>query len=70
MRIALDAMAGDFGPDPLVRGAIEAVRETRHHVILTGDAETLEALLNREQALHPRLSIVHADTVIAMDESP
>ncbi|OPZ05650.1 MAG: Phosphate acyltransferase [candidate division BRC1 bacterium ADurb.BinA292] len=70
MRIALDAMAGDFGPEPPVKGAIQAVEETRHHVILVGDAETLENILIREQALHPRLSIVHADTVIGMDEVP
>ncbi|MCL5270208.1 MAG: phosphate acyltransferase PlsX, partial [bacterium] len=70
MRIALDAMAGDFGPEPLVQGAIQAVEETRHHVILVGDAEVLENILNREQALHPRLSIVHADTVVGMDEAP
>lgn len=70
MRIALDAMAGDFGPEPLVKGAIQAVEETRHHVILSGDAEVLENILNREHALHPRLSIVHADTVVAMDEAP
>lgn len=70
MRIALDAMAGDFGPDPLVQGAIMAVRETRHHVILVGDAAVLETILNREQALHPRLSVVHADSVIGMDEAP
>ena len=42
MRIALDAMAGDFGPEPLVRGAIRAVEESRNHVILVGDAEVLE----------------------------
>ena len=70
MRIALDAMAGDFGPEPLIKGAIEAVEESRHHVILVGDAEILETILNREQALHPRLSIVHADTVVGMGEVP
>jgi glycerol-3-phosphate acyltransferase PlsX len=70
MRIALDAMAGDFGPEPLVKGAIQAVEETRHHVILVGDAEVLEDNLNRLHALHPRLSIVHADTVVGMDEAP
>lgn len=70
MRIALDAMAGDFGPEPLVKGAIQAVEETRHHVVLVGDAETLENILNRERALHPRLSIAHADTVVGMDEAP
>jgi glycerol-3-phosphate acyltransferase PlsX len=70
MRIALDAMAGDFGLDPLVRGAIRAVREGRDEVVLVGDAPKLEAILNREHALHPRLSIVHADSVVAMDEAP
>jgi glycerol-3-phosphate acyltransferase PlsX len=70
MRIALDAMAGDFGPDPLVKGAIRAVAEGRDEVVLVGEAATLEAILNREHALHPRLSIVHADTVVDMDEAP
>lgn len=70
MRIVLDAMAGDFGPEPLVQGAIRAVEETDNHVILSGDAEVIETILNREQALHPRLSIMHADTVIGMDEAP
>ncbi len=70
MRIALDAMGGDFGPEPLVKGAFEAVEQSRHQVILVGDAETLQNILNRERALHPRLSIVHADTVVGMDEAP
>lgn len=70
MRIALDAMAGDFGPEPLVKGAIQAVEDSRHHIILVGDAEVLENILNREHALHPRLSVVHADTVVGMDEAP
>ncbi len=70
MRIALDAMAGDFGPEPLVRGAIEAVEQSDHHVVLVGEAEILENILNREHALHPRLSIIHADTVVAMEEAP
>ena len=70
MRITLDAMAGDFGPEPLVKGAIRAVLEGRDEVILVGDAQTLEEILHREHALHPRLSIVHADTVVGMDEAP
>ncbi|MEN6626415.1 MAG: phosphate acyltransferase PlsX [Candidatus Sumerlaeia bacterium] len=70
MRIALDAMAGDFGPEPLVKGAIEAVEQSDHHVVLVGDSEVLENILNRENALHPRLSIVHADTVVSMEEAP
>ncbi len=70
MRIVLDAMAGDHGPEPLVRGAIRAVEETRHHVILVGDVKQVEFILNREHAMHPRLSVVHADTVVGMDEAP
>lgn len=69
-RIALDAMAGDFGPEPLVLGAIRAVQETRHSVVLVGNASKIEEILNREQALHPRLSIVHSETVVGMGESP
>ncbi|NPA14987.1 MAG: phosphate--acyl-ACP acyltransferase, partial [Deferribacteres bacterium] len=39
MRIALDAMGGDYAPLEVVKGALEALREIDHKIILVGDRE-------------------------------
>ena len=46
MRIALDAMGGDFAPGPIVAGAVEAVRDQPElTAVLIGDRERIEAEL-------------------------
>jgi phosphate acyltransferase len=76
MRIALDAMGGDFAPDPNIYGAIDAVAQVDDlHVILVGDPAVLEpkleeALQQRDGIDRTRLSIVEADGVVGMDEKP
>ncbi len=47
MRIAVDAMGGDFAPEAAVKGAVEAARELGVGIILVGD----QAKVNRELAL-------------------
>ena len=44
MKIALDAMGGDFGPPSLVAGAVLALREYRHvqKLFLVGDTAQIE----------------------------
>jgi glycerol-3-phosphate acyltransferase PlsX len=72
MRVALDAMGGDFAPGPIVMGACEAVESQPDlTVVLVGDRERIEAELAKVQGapLH-RLPIVHASQVIGMDEKP
>jgi phosphate acyltransferase len=72
MRIALDAMGGDFAPGPIVEGAVHAVREhLALTVVLVGDQARLEAELSKTpDAPRDRLPIVHASQVIGMDEKP
>lgn len=69
MKIALDAMGGDYAPREIVRGAWEACRETGRQVILVGDQDMLRQELEQ---LEPcaGLEIVHTSEVIAMDEAP
>ncbi len=46
MRVALDAMGGDFAPGPIVTGACEAVGDHPElTVVLVGDRERIEAEL-------------------------
>ena len=72
MRIALDAMGGDFAPGPIVAGAVEAVRDQPDLIaVLVGDRERVEAeLVKAPEAYRDRLPIVHASQVIGMEEKP
>jgi len=71
MRIALDAMGGDFAPDPNVQGAIQAVSQIEDlEVILVGDPSKLEQQLRTADSTTDRISIVESDGVVGMDEKP
>jgi glycerol-3-phosphate acyltransferase PlsX len=70
MRIALDAMGGDFAPGPIVQGALQAVqKDTDLRIVLVGDQAQIEPLLGSASALRDRLEILHASQVITMDDS-
>ena len=72
MRVALDAMGGDFAPGPIVAGACEATSEQSDlTVVLVGDQVQIEAELAKAPgAPRDRLPIVHASQAIGMDEKP
>jgi len=70
MKIAVDAMGGDFAPDEIVLGAIEAAREYQCNIILVGDQVRIQQLLDLHNANDLRLSIHHASEVIGMTENP
>ncbi|MDV5062940.1 phosphate acyltransferase PlsX [Veillonella sp. YH-vei2232] len=72
MKIAVDAMGGDFAPLEIVLGSIEAIRENPHmEVVLVGDEQQIFTILkeNNEQK-NPRITVHHASEVIGMDEHP
>ncbi|MFP5348511.1 MAG: phosphate acyltransferase PlsX [Gammaproteobacteria bacterium] len=70
--IALDAMGGDHGVSVTVPAALAALaREPTLHLILVGREPVLiEELRRRHAATHDRLTLHHADEVVAMDEPP
>lgn len=69
MRIAVDAMGGDYAPEHPVAGAVLAAREFGADIVLVGQRERVQkALENHPNA--PKMELVHADEVIGMDESP
>jgi glycerol-3-phosphate acyltransferase PlsX len=71
MRIALDAMGGDFAPRNTIEGAVLALKEYRHieKLFLVGDAVTLGNELNRLAYQDNRIEIFHASEVVDMRES-
>ena len=71
MRIALDAMGGDFAPEPNLEGAIAALQaDPELEVVLVGDRPRLEALLDACGYSGERMSVRAADGCVGMDEKP
>jgi len=71
MRIALDALGGDYAPDPNIDGAIAALEVNPDiEVDLVGDPSLLAPLLEKRGAGCSRLQIVPAEGCIGMDEKP
>ena len=71
MRIALDAMGGDYAPAVTVEGAVESVSEYDGlEVILFGDEAQLKKELKDRRCTSNRIQIRHTSQVIGMHESP
>ena len=68
MRIALDTLGGDFGPQEVVAGAIDAVRERNLGLTLVGPEEILVPLLKKSGV--SSIEIVNATEFIENDEAP
>jgi glycerol-3-phosphate acyltransferase PlsX len=70
LKIALDAMGGDFAPREIVLGAVAACRECGVAVILVGDEVVLKEELQGQNLTGLKLEIHHTTETIAMDEHP
>lgn len=69
MKIAVDAMGGDFAPEPIVHGALEAARELDAEIIFVGDEKAMRPFLPTG-GLPANVSLRPASQVIGMDEKP
>jgi glycerol-3-phosphate acyltransferase PlsX len=71
MPIAVDAMGGDHAPQCAVEGAVRAASEDGTSILLIGDRVRVEAELARHPEaarLDGRISVIHAEEVVGMDE--
>src|SRR5215471_49062 len=70
MKIALNAMGGDFGPPNLVAGAVMALRENPkiRKLYLVGDFSAIENELRKHQCNDSRVDIVHSTQVVEMSD--
>ncbi|MFQ6678738.1 MAG: phosphate acyltransferase PlsX [Fidelibacterota bacterium] len=68
--IALDAMGGDNGIEPNVKGAVAAANSNPVQIILVGDKDKLSKSLDKETYPDGSIEIVHASQKIGMDEPP
>ncbi|WP_460638074.1 phosphate acyltransferase PlsX [Larkinella harenae] len=72
MRIAVDAMGGDFAPEAIVEGVVMATNELSNNVtiVLVGKQPIIESLLQKYNYAGSSVEIVHAEDVIEMGEHP
>ncbi|MEE8494523.1 MAG: phosphate acyltransferase PlsX [Nitrospirales bacterium] len=70
MKIAVDAMGGDYGLKPTVEGAIAAVKELGIEVGLVGDETKIREQLRRVGCSDARVMVHHAPQVVEMHEPP
>jgi glycerol-3-phosphate acyltransferase PlsX len=68
VRVALDAMGGDYAPGEIVLGAVEAAREYGMGVYLVGKEDLIKAELAKHDTQGLDLPIIHTDSVIPMNE--
>ncbi|MBI5644235.1 MAG: phosphate acyltransferase PlsX [Deltaproteobacteria bacterium] len=69
MKIAVDAMGGDFAPAAVVEGAVQAANDLNIPIVLVGDRGKVEAELKKHKP-NANISVKHASEVVEMDESP
>lgn len=70
MRIAVDAMGGDYAPKAVVEGALQAQKELASdaNIILVGVQDDILSCLSSLGASPESFPIVHASEVVGMDE--
>ena len=67
IKISIDAMGGDFGPEPIIEGVVQALEEKKFLPILVGDKTEILSLL--PQYYIDKVEIVEASDVISMSDS-
>ncbi len=70
MKIALDAMGGDYAPRAAVEGAVAAARGLGVGVVLVGDRAKLEKELAEHKYSGLNVTVEHAAEVVTMEDSP
>ncbi len=72
MKIAVDAMGGDYAPQQVVKGAVLAAKNYDCEIVLVGDQNQIQSELDKEfpEWKSSKISIHHASDVIGMGEHP
>ena len=70
MKIILDGMGGDNAPEEIVKGAVEAAKEIEDEIIIVGKPDAIEKQLKKCKYKGEQISVVPAQEVITMEDSP
>ena len=70
IRVAVDAMGGDYAPTEIVAGAVQAASEGDVQVMLVGDLDKVQAELAKYDTKKLPISTIPSEGVIAEGEPP
>jgi glycerol-3-phosphate acyltransferase PlsX len=71
VRIALDVMGGDFGPEVIIPGAAKALEKRPDlSFLMYGDEAAIRPILDAHPALAARSQLFHSAVSIRMDDKP
>lgn len=71
IRVAVDAMGGDYAPGEIIAGAVDAVKENKEiQVLLVGQEQAVKEGLSAFTYDKDRIQVVSATEVIATEEPP
>lgn len=70
VKVAVDAMGGDYAPQEIVKGAIRAAEKDGIETILVGSEDAIQRELKKYDVSGLPIHVVNASEVIREDESP
>ncbi len=70
VRVAIDAMGGDYAPGEIVKGAVAAAERDDVEVILVGPSDSIEAELAKYNISRLPVQLVNADDFIKEEQHP
>jgi phosphate acyltransferase len=70
MKIAVDAMGGDFAPVEIIKGAVQGARDCQVGIILVGPKEKIEQELAKYDTSGLEIEVLHTDEYLIEGEQP
>ncbi len=70
LKIAVDAMGGDAGPQSIIEGAVHAANDFDLEIVLVGKEDLIKTELAKHRVVGGRLTVHHAGEVIEMSDEP
>ncbi len=70
MRVIVDGMGGDNAPEAVVKGAVKAIKEMPHQVIIVGREDAINRELSKYKYNKDQILVRHASEVIESDDPP
>ncbi len=71
MKIVVDAFGGDYAPQEIVLGCIEAIKRNPDiHLVLAGDKDQLEKEFMHDMYANDNIEIIHAPDIITNNDHP
>ncbi len=66
--VAIDAMGGDFGCEPIINGVVDALRERKFNAFLVGDEASIKPFIPQGYGFEKYITYVAASEVFEMKE--